>query len=128
MALRVFILVKPPFLDEPEALHWAQRSIDLAFDCGATVVSLIPTRSGNGALETLAERGEFSPPKLATLEAALSYGIALKRGRVFADLWDLQTFSNCPACFASRAARLGEINRHQTFPGAIDCSQCGGIR
>jgi radical SAM enzyme (TIGR01210 family) len=126
MALRVFVLVKPPFLDEPEALHWAQRSIDLAFDCGATVVSLIPTRSGNGALETLAERGEFSSPKLATLEEALRYGIALKLGRVFADLWDLQKFSDCPACFTSRAARLREINRHQTWPGAIDCPECGG--
>ncbi|MEO8428019.1 MAG: radical SAM protein [Verrucomicrobiota bacterium] len=128
IALRVFVLVKPPFLDEPEALHWARRSIDLAFDCGATVVSLIPTRLGNGALETLAERGEFSPPKLATLEAALRYGIGLKRGRVFADLWDLQKFSDCPACFTSRAARLREINRHQTWPQEIDCPQCGGVR
>jgi radical SAM enzyme (TIGR01210 family) len=128
IALRVFVLVKPPFLNESEALHWAQRSIDLAFDCGATVVSLIPTRSGNGALETLAERGEFSPPKLATLEAALRYGIGLKRGRVFADLWDLQKFSDCPACFSSRKARLREINRHQTWPGAIDCPQCGGVQ
>lgn len=127
MALRVFVLVKPPYLDEPEALHWAQRSIDLAFDCGATVVSLIPTRTGNGALEALAERGEFSPPKLATLEAALGYGIGLKRGRVFADLWDLQKFSDCPACFALRAARLREVNRRQTSPGAIDCPQCGGV-
>jgi radical SAM enzyme (TIGR01210 family) len=128
MALRVFVLVKPPFLDESEALHWAERSIDLAFDCGAIVVSLIPTRSGNGALEMLAERGEFSPPKLATLEAALRYGIGLKRGRVFADLWDLQKFSDCPACFSSRKARLREINRHQTWPGAIDCPQCGGVQ
>ena len=32
IALRVFILVKPPFLnDEPEALHWAKRSIEFAF-------------------------------------------------------------------------------------------------
>ena len=37
MDLRVFVLVKPPFITErPEALHWAERSIDFAFDCGAT--------------------------------------------------------------------------------------------
>jgi hypothetical protein len=76
----------------------------------------------------LAERGEFSPPKLATLEAALRYGIGLKRGRVFADLWDLQKFSDCPVCFTLRKARLREINRHQTWPGAIDCPQCGGFQ
>src|SRR5262249_18519997 len=92
IALRVFVLVKPPFLDETEALHWAQRSIDFAFDCGATV-SLIPTRFGNGALEFLAERGEFSPPKLSTLEQAADYGVGLRRGRVFAGLWDLEKLS-----------------------------------
>jgi radical SAM enzyme (TIGR01210 family) len=30
VALRVFVLVKPPFLDETEALLWAMRSIDFA--------------------------------------------------------------------------------------------------
>src|SRR5262249_10493403 len=68
IALRVFILVKPPFQDEDEALEWCLRSVGFAFDCGASVVSLIPTRFGNGALETLADQGEFSPPKLAMLE------------------------------------------------------------
>ena len=47
MALRVFVLVKPPFLSETEALYWANRSVDFAFAHGANVVSLIPTRQGN---------------------------------------------------------------------------------
>ena len=63
MDLRVFVLVKPPFLNESEALEWACRSIDFAFDCGANTISLIPTRSGNGALESLSARGEFAPPR-----------------------------------------------------------------
>ena len=129
IALRVFVLVKPPFLDESEALHWAKRSVDFAFDCGATVVSLIPTRLGNGALETLAARGEFSPPKLATLEAALDYGIGLKRGRVFADLWDLEKFSDCKECFERRRARLHEINLQQSAQPPVICDRCrGGTR
>ena len=37
----------------------AVRSLDFAFDCGASAVSLIPTRSGNGAMEALAEKGDF---------------------------------------------------------------------
>jgi archaeosine synthase beta-subunit len=89
MDLRVFILVKPPFLDEAESLHWACRSTEFAFDCGADVVSLIPTRSGNGALEALSASGDFSPPRPETLEAALRHGLSLGRGRVFADTWDL---------------------------------------
>src|SRR5262249_19532508 len=97
IALRVFILVKPPFLDETGALLWARRSLDFAFDCGASVCSLIPTRSGNGALDALALRGEFSPPRLATLEAAAAYGVGLHRGRVFADLWNLEELSLCRA-------------------------------
>ena len=124
IALRVFVLVKPPFLDEAEALEWACRSTDFAFDCGAAVVSLIPTRGGNGAMEDLAARGEFSPPRLATLEAAVSYGIGLRRGRVFADLWDLEKFSGCIRCFADRRARLERMNLRQLEEPAVKCG-CG---
>lgn len=126
IALRVFILVKPPFLDEADALHWARRSLDFAFDCGADLASLIPTRLGNGAMEALAARGEFAPPKLSTLEAALHYGMSLQRGRVFADLWDLEKFSQCSACFESRTARLREMNLRQTVLPTVECPKCHG--
>ncbi|HKS38598.1 MAG TPA: hypothetical protein VJW76_15505, partial [Verrucomicrobiae bacterium] len=125
IALRVFVLVKPPFvLDEAEALHWTKRSIDFAFDCGATVVSLIPVRQGNGALEELSRRGEFSPPRLGTLEAALDYGVGLQRGRVFADLWDLERFSGCSACFPERRDRLHAVNLRQEMRPRIGCEFC----
>lgn len=124
IALRAFILVKPPFLDEEQALHWAKRSLDFAFDCGASSASLIPTRFGNGALEALAEQGQFSPPKLGTLEAAAEYGVRLGRGRVFADVWDLQKFSDCAACFPARLARLRQMNHSQTVPPPVVCGHC----
>jgi len=127
IALRVFILVKPPFLDEGAALEWARRSLDFAFDCGATVASLIPTRLGNGALEALAEQGEFSPPRLVTLEGAAAYGVGLRRGRVFADLWDLEKFSGCPACFAARKDRLERMNFAQTIEPSVVCSRCNDL-
>jgi uncharacterized Fe-S cluster-containing MiaB family protein len=128
IALRVFVLVKPPFLDETEALQWAKRSMDFAFDCGATVVSLIPTRLGNGALDALAERGEFSPPKLATLETAMEYGIGSKRARVFADLWDLERFSDCNRCFERRRAWLSEMNLRQIIQPQLECECCRGSK
>ena len=121
IALRVFVLVKPPFLDESAALEWARRSVDFAFDCGAGVVSLIPTRAGNGALDALAMSGDFAPPKLETLEAALDYGVGLRRGRVFADLWDLERFSSCPVCFAARRERLGQMNLRQMVLPRCGC-------
>ena len=126
IALRVFVLVKPPFLDEAEALHWAKKSIDFAFDCGASVVSLIPTRLGNGALETLAEEGAFLPPRLGTLEAALAYGVDIRRGRVFADLWDLEKFSTCGTCFPARCQRLRTMNVTQAPAEKDPCPACDG--
>lgn len=126
MALRVFVLVKPPFLDETEALEWANRSIDLAFRCGASAISLIPTRLGNGAMEELAARGLFSQPKLRTLESAVAYGLRQARGRVFADLWDLEKFSECKECFDARKERLREMNYRQALLPPVQCGACEG--
>ena len=123
--LRVFILVKPPFMQQEEALYWAERSLDFAFDCGATAATLIPTRAGNGALEELAGIGDFSPPRLATLEAATAYGLALNRGRVFVDLWDMNPVE-CLHCYPSRIVRLRAMNLQQSIPEPISCPQCEG--
>ena len=125
IAMRAFVLVKPPFMDESTALEWARRSIVFAFDCGATAVVLIPVRSGNGALDALQRMGEFEPPKLRTLEEAVWYGLGLQRGRVFADLWDLQLFSSCPKCFPQRLARLQIFNETQTMSLCPPCEVCG---
>lgn len=124
MALRVFLLLKPPFVDDSEADKWLQRSIDEAFDCGATACSIIPTRAGNGALDAIRELGEFSPPTLVSLEAAQEYGLGLKRGRVFADLWDIGRFFTCK-CSPGRVARLRAMNRTQEIPAALACDACG---
>jgi archaeosine synthase beta-subunit len=125
--LRVFILVQPPFMEPSESLYWAQRSLDFAFDCGATAATLIPTRGGNGAMETLARQGEFVPPSLKTVEAAANYGLGLKRGRVFVDLWDLRgTIPQCALCFPRRIDRLHEMNLSQKIREPIACTSCGG--
>jgi len=122
--LRAFVLVKPPFLNEAEAIDWAGRSVDFAFACGATAVSLIPARGGNDAMDELATLGEFSPPRIQTLEACQEYGVGLRQGRVFADLWDLEKFSTCGECYRARFHRLREMNLQQTIPGAVVCRRC----
>jgi radical SAM enzyme (TIGR01210 family) len=124
--LRVFVLVQPPFVRSDEALHWAQRSLDFAFDCNATAVSLIPTRAGNGAMEILQEAGEFTPPSLLTFEKAVEYGVALGRGRVFADLWEIVRIATCVHCRDARIARLEHINLTQSIPQAVACEHCEG--
>ena len=125
--LRVFILVKPPFMREEEAVEWAVRSLEFAFDCGATAATLIPTRGGNGAMEELAEAGLFSAPKLAALEAAMASGIAMGRGRVFADLWDVRKTASCATCAELRIARLQAMNLRQCVVPSVHCERCGGM-
>jgi radical SAM enzyme (TIGR01210 family) len=125
VALRVFVLLGLPFLSREESLDWACRSIDVAFDSGATAVSIVPTRSGNGALDELRDAGDFESPTLRGLEAALAYGVALGRGRVFSDLWDVQRLRACGACFPGRVERLRHINRNQTLPPPVLCGACG---
>jgi len=126
IALRAFILVNPPFLDEQSGLEWAVKSAEFAFGCGAGAVTLIPTRAGNGAMERLRESGEFVPPTLEMLEAAQRAVLALGRGRVFADTWALEPFSACPRCFAARRERLETANRMQRDLPPVRCEACGG--
>jgi archaeosine synthase beta-subunit len=124
IAMRAFVLVKPPFMNEADGVEWAVRSSAFAFSCGAAVVTLIPTRGGNGALERLREAGEFTPPKLASLERALESTLHLHAGQTFADTWDLEPFSDCAVCLEARRTRLQAMNHSQTIFPAIECPAC----
>jgi radical SAM enzyme (TIGR01210 family) len=117
VALRVFLLISPPFVPFHEQDDWLLRSVDAAFSCGASVVSLVPTRAGNGAIDTLARAGFFRAPDLddieRSFELALVHAHAHQRCRVFVDIWDLGQFSHCPQCFAARRDRLQRMNLEQ---------------
>jgi archaeosine synthase beta-subunit len=122
--LRTFVLVQPPFVPPTEALDWTLRSTHFAFDCHASVVTLIPTRPGNGALDALAQQGHFTPPTLHTLERALASALPQPLGRVFADLWDLERFSVCPVCLPARRRRLEAMNLRQQPIPPLPCPAC----
>jgi radical SAM enzyme (TIGR01210 family) len=115
VALRVFLLITPPFVPSHEQDAWLLRSVDAAFSCGASVVSLVPTRPGNGAIDALAASGWFRAPDLEDIER--SFALALRhargRGRVFVDVWDLERFAQCPHCTAPRRDRLEAMNLEQ---------------
>jgi archaeosine synthase beta-subunit len=127
VSVRAFVLLGIPFVSADESLHWTCRSIETALDLGATAVSVIPTRLGNGALDALQERGDFVPPDLHMLEAASAFGVRLGRARVFADLWDLRQFSRCDRCLPARTDRLRRQNLAQEVAHSIDCD-CSGSR
>ena len=126
VSLRVFLLISPPFVPADEQDLWLARSIDAAFDCGASVVSLVPTRSGNGTLDAL-PRDEFLAPTLDDIERKFQAALdrARGRGRVFVDLWDLDRFASCGHCLTARSTRLREINLSQQHVAARRCRECG---
>ena len=112
IALRVFILLRPPFLTEEEGVFWAKKSLDFSMECGAEIMCLIPTRGGNGAMEILSDEGSYSPPNLESLRETMKHGLAQKSGRIYADLWDIEKFavgSDAP----QQILRLSEMNRLQ---------------
>jgi archaeosine synthase beta-subunit len=126
VALRVFVLISPPFIAATEQDRWLLESIDGARSCGAAVISLIPTRAGNGAMEALAADGLYRSPTLTDIER--SFDLALGRAprtRVFVDVWDLERFSRCGHCFDARKTRLQTMNLTQQLTARIRCVRCG---
>ncbi|HLP74985.1 MAG TPA: hypothetical protein VK155_18925 [Bacteroidales bacterium] len=118
---RAFILLRPPFMTEEEGIFWAERSVDFAFDSGTGACTIIPVRGGNGIMEELSEKGYFTAPSIKSLEKVLEYGIGLRRGRVFADTWDLDLFSDCDKCLTERVRRITEMNLNQKFLTEVNC-------
>ena len=118
---RAFILLRPPLLTEAEGVYWAERSIDFAFSSGIECCTIIPVRAGNGIMDKLMDKGDFNLPEIYSLEKVLEYGIGLKKGRVFADTWDLGLFSKCEECTKKRTDRLVEMNLNQVIPVEVEC-------
>ena len=126
VALRVFLLIAPPFIPASAQDDWLLRSIDAALACGASVVSLVPTRPGNGAMEAIADAGLFQAPGLDDIErsVALALAHAAHRARVFVDIWDLEKFSRCPRCLPARRDRLHAMNLEQACLPHPPCAAC----
>ena len=125
--VRAFVLLRPPFLSEEEGLEWALRSIEFAFEVGVECCCVIPTRGGNGIMEHLRASNQFSPPQLSTLESVHAAGLALRRGRVLVDLWDIEKLFPCQHCGPARADRLRQMNLTQRVWPRVGCATCGAV-
>jgi hypothetical protein len=122
IAVRAFVLLRPPFLDESEGVEWALRSLEFAFSLGVACCSVIPTRGGNGIMERLQRDGLFAPPTLRSAEGVLETGIGMRRGRVFLDLWDLESLADCAKCGPARIERLRRMNLAQEILPPEECN------
>ncbi|HEX6627024.1 MAG TPA: hypothetical protein VF105_03620 [Gemmatimonadaceae bacterium] len=123
--VRAFVLLGAPYVPAAEAVEWTVRTVDYAVQRGATVVSIIPVRGGNGELERLQTLGHFTPPTLRQLEAAVSATQRFTDAVVIADLWDVERLASCEVCRAERVARLHRANLTGQFDLASFCPACG---
>ena len=128
VSMRAFVMVQPPFEAPEQSVDWAVRSVWHALDAGARVVSLIPARGGNGALEVLEQEGHFCPPSLQSLEEAMDGALSHAKGIVLVDTWDLDRFRTCDGCHSLRCARLIRMNREQVILPRVFCERCGSVR
>jgi uncharacterized Fe-S cluster-containing MiaB family protein len=123
--LRVFVLLGAPYVPVDEAVAWTVRTVEYAVERGASVVSIIPVRGGNGELERLQRLGHFTPPTLSQLEESLDLSLRFTSAVVTADLWDVDRVAAYEHCRAERVERLRRVNLSGRAESRISCDACG---
>jgi hypothetical protein len=106
-------------------VEWTVRTVDFAVQRGATMVSVIPVRAGNGEMERLSSLGAFTPPTLAQLEMVLDRCVERRPSVVTADLWDVAKLPGCSACRDQRIARMEQMNARGRLALKVECGVCG---
>jgi hypothetical protein len=122
--LRVFVLLGAPFVPAEETVAWTVRSVEYAVERGASVVSIIPVRGGNGEIERLHAEGHFVRPTLSQLEAALDGCLQFTGTVVTADLWDVERLRACEHCASERIERMRRLNMTGRAEPAVVCRTC----
>jgi archaeosine synthase beta-subunit len=123
--LRVFALLGAPYVPVEESVAWTVRTVEYAVERGASVVSIIPVRGGNGEMERLQALGHFASPTLSQLETALEGCLQFTDTVVTADLWDVERVPACEHCRAKRIERLRRLNVSGHAQTRIACNMCG---
>lgn len=125
--LRVFVLLGAPHVDAGESVAWTIRTVEHAVERGAAVISIIPVRGGNGEMDRLQALGQFTPPTLAELEAALDGCLGFGPAVVTADLWDVERLPSCAQCRSARIDRLRGINITGRDEPRVVCALCAMV-
>jgi len=123
--LRVFVLLGAPHVPAEESVEWTVRTVEYAVERGASVVSIIPVRGGNGEMERLQALREFTPPVLSQLEDALDRSLQFTSTVATADLWDAERLAACEHCTSNRIERMRRLNGTGRAESRIACTMCG---
>ena len=78
-------------------------------------------RSTRSAEDGLFRRPSSARRSSASLALAMRARARTARPRVFADLWDLERFADCPLCLTARRARLRAMNLEQRRQPPVSC-------
>ncbi|MCH7493928.1 radical SAM protein [bacterium] len=124
IAVRAFVLLGVPYLALDEQVEWCVRSVEHAAAQGADLISIIPVRGGNGALEALAAQGQWQAVSLGLLEEAFELARQRTKAVVQVDLWDLERLTDCKACGPDRVARLQRMNLSAARQAPVRCADC----
>ncbi|MFL5605630.1 MAG: radical SAM protein [Gemmatimonadaceae bacterium] len=124
MDLRAFVLLGAPHVPADESVEWTVRTAEYAAERGASIVSIIPVRGGNGEMERLAALGQFTPPSLSQLEETLDRCLGFTNTAVTADVWDVQLLPACSQCRPARIERLQRLNVTGRAEPRIACAEC----
>ena len=126
IALRVFLLVPPPYLPETDVLASVQRSVTYAAEQGASHISLIPTRTDHPQVDGFYRH--IVTPRLDLVEQALDQCLDTVGTVVTVDLWDIERLATCAHCRTARIDRLRGINLSGNLGGRpearVHCPIC----
>jgi radical SAM enzyme (TIGR01210 family) len=122
--LRAFVLLGAPHIPVEESVEWTVRTARYAAERGASVVSIIPVRGGNGEMERLATIGQFTPPTLTQLEESIDACLDVNDCVVTADLWDVGQLRACEQCKPKRIERLRQANITGRRQREVVCTMC----
>lgn len=129
IGIRSYVLIKPPFLTERDALDDSMRTIETAANMGVTTISVNPVNiQRNTLVERIWKRGQYRPPWLWTVVEILR----VSRSQIAKDVNIIcdpvaagkprgpHNCGNCDAEFV-RAIRLFSLNQDVDVFNDLDC-------
>lgn len=132
-SVKAYVMLKPPFLTEREAIADAVSSCCWLANAGVDDITVCPTRvAPNTTLSALHARGQYSPPRLSSL-AKVIIGTASLEGPVRVSLFNVSSSSRPAAmpvgCDGCNAATLEALEAHNRAPGSVNfwdvlCADC----
>jgi len=124
IALRVFLLLPPPFVPESQVVDSVTRSVIFAAEKGARFISLIPTRVEHARDGDLKRPAAVVAPRLDLVEDVVDRCREVTDAVVAVDLWDIDRLASCDRCGPARIDRLRTLNLSGQPAARAECPSC----